>query len=306
MPPAEDLTFRNIDEPNLRAGFSRWVDRLDESKAECVPARNLYSGDHWGIVNSLEGVTAASQIDAAVWICSAGYGLIGIDSNIKPYSATFSFGHPDTICKWNPLNSRQDDLALWWQLHEKWGGPDQSLPRSITQVAAADPDTPLLVVASKNYLGAIANDVMRAAQALREVDLLSVISTGTNIIPGLDGNLLSSTAALSSSVGGNLRTLNIRLARAILEESTGEELRASRLNSKFKRWIEESPPLPTYERSAMTDDGISLYIFEALTDNQKTSWSMLLRRLRDSGRACGQERFSRLYDSMKLQSVVDK
>lgn len=262
MPPAEDLTFRAIDEPIIRAGFSRWVDRLDESRAECVPARNLYSGDHWSIVNSLEDVAAASEINAVVWICSAGYGLIGIDSNIKPYSATFSFRHPDTICKWDPLHSRQDDLALWWQLLEKWGGPDQSLPRSITQVAAADPETPILVVASKNYLGAIANDVKRAAQALREVDLLSVISTGTKIIPGLDANLLSSTAALSSSVGGNLRTLNIRLARAILRESPGEEIRASCLNSKFKRWIAVSPPLPTYDRSTMTDDGISMYIFE--------------------------------------------
>jgi len=293
--------LRDVHAPNLRAGFAKWADRLEGSNAERIPARILYSGDHWSIVNSLESVAAASDIDAVLWVCSAGYGLIGIDSNIKPYSATFSSRHPDTVCKWSQINSQQNDLALWWQLHEKRDGPDLSLPRSIAQVATADPESPLLVVASKNYLAAIANDVNSAAQALREQDLLIVISTGTNNIPGINGNLLPSSAALSNSVGGNLRTLNIRLARAILEESTVEDLRASCLNSKFRQRIAVAPPLPKYERSAIKDDGISQYILEALNDNQETSWSLLLRRLRDSGRACSQERFSRLFNSVKLR-----
>ena len=303
VPPAPGLTLRDVHAPDLRTGFANWLDRLDGCSADSIPARRLYAGDHWSIVQTLEGVADTSGFDAAVWVCSAGYGLMGIDAKIKPYSATFSSPHPDTVCKWNRGASRLKDRISWWELQSEWSGPDPSLPRSITKVASADPESPLLVVASQVYLGAIVKDVQRAAQVLRNPDLLCIISTGTNLLPGLEANLLTSSAALQGSAGGSLRTLNIRLARIILGESTAGDLRASCLNSNFTQRVAVAPPLPRYDRDSMTDDGIRQYIAESLTKELETSWSFLLRRLRDSGRACSQERFSRLFQSTKSELV---
>ena len=88
--------MRGIDARDVDSAFAEWSSRLERCTAEPVPARRLYAGDHWSVVQYLEDVAAASKLDSAIWVCSAGYGLIGIDTNIKPYSATFSSRHLDT------------------------------------------------------------------------------------------------------------------------------------------------------------------------------------------------------------------
>ena len=34
---------------------------------------------------------------AQLWACSAGYGLIRADALVRPYAATFTSGHPDSV-----------------------------------------------------------------------------------------------------------------------------------------------------------------------------------------------------------------
>ena len=299
--PAAELMLRDVQAPDSSSGLKEWLERLEASGVESIPARNLYAGDHWSIVQSLEVVAANLGLDAIIWVCSAGYGLIGIDTKIKPYSATFSYPHPDTVCRWEPSELPSQRRSLWWESLQDWSGPDPTLPRSIAGLASQESDTPLLVVASKVYLGAISDDLRKAALVVSNSDQLSVISTGTTTIPGLDSNLLPSSAALSKNVGGNLRTLNVRLARMILSESSIEDFRASRLQKKFRQLVDCAEPLPKYDREAMTDESIKQYILNALTENLAASHSPLLRQLRDSGRACSQGRFSRLFDSTKAE-----
>ena len=156
-------------------------------------------------------------------------------------------------------------------------------------------------MASRVYLGAIVNDVQKAVLALCDPDLLCIISTGTNRIPGLDGNLLPSSMALQGRVGGSALSLNIRLARTILAESTVKNLRASCLKSELKKWVAAGRPLPRHEREAITDQEVQQYIAEALTKDSEITWGSLLCRLRDGGRACGQERFSSLFQTTKAE-----
>ena len=306
VPPIEGLKLRSVEAADLQVGFAKWLARLDECCVETVSARKLYAGDHWSVVQSLEDAAYASGLNAVVWICSAGYGLVGIDANIKPYSATFSLHHPDSIFRWNRTVSHLDSKVLWWQLHGRWGGPDSSLPRSISEVAASDPESPLLVVASRDYLRAIGRDVQCAAKVLCDSDLLCIISTGTKRLLGLEANILPTGASLQKSVGGSLHSLNVRLARTILAESSVEELSASLLNTKFARRLEITPPIPRYERELMTDEKVREYISESLAEDSDASWSSLLRKLRSSGRACKQERFSYIFKSTKANLVGDE
>ena len=59
--------------------------------------------------------------------------------------------------------------------------------------------------------------------------------------------------------------------------------------------LEEQPELVKYERKTMSDDEVMEYIAGEISRNPKLKASPLLRKLRDSGRACEQKRFGRLY-----------
>ena len=303
--PGPRMWLRDIEAANLRDGFSEWLKRLEECAEEADLARNLYAGDHWSVVQSLEDTAHASGLDAKVWVCSAGYGLVRIDARVKAYSATFSLHHPDSMLRWNPTEAHSRKKESWWQLHQEWSGPEPTQPRSISGLAASDPESPMLIVASHDYLRAIGRDVKRALLELQIPDSLSIISTGTKRLPDLEANLLPSGAALQASVGGSMHSLNIRLARRILRECGAEELRASTLTSRLKHWLQLMPQTSRTVRRRLTDAEVQKYVVDSLTEDEHASWSLLLRRLRDSSRACRQERFVSIFRCEKSKLVGD-
>ena len=295
--PEESLKFRHVTKASIEKGFDAWVERVKESVDGTLPARSLYAGDHWSVAGSLEHVAEASGFKATIWVCSAGFGLIGIDSRIKPYSATFSSSHPDTVCRWGDGKYRRSNKEIWWQLQTEWPGPDPSAPRSITGLAAADPACPLMVVASRDYMEGILNDCRRAREELADPDLLSIVSAGSRDLPGLNANLLPSDVSLRQLVGGSVRALNIRYTRRILSEVGYQDLRASVLHRKCSRFVAQSPRLPAISRTQTSDEDVREFIWATLEQYGMTGRTTLLRRLRESGRACSQNRFSRIFDS---------
>ena len=305
--PADGLKMRDVQADHLDVAFEEWRWRLERSDAETLTARHLYSGDHWSVVQSLEEKAYASGIKPTIWVCSAGYGLIAIDAAIKPYSATFSANHPDTVCRWRPsANARGRNGLAWWDRLQAWTGPEPESPRSISALAKSSPEIPLLVVASNNYIKAIGQDLKQAAGCLEDSDLLSVISTGTKSLRGLDANLILSSSSLQRTMGGSLISLNVRLARAILSGIPYPNLRAPVLRAKVGRLVEESLPVTKVVRGRMSDEEVRGYIEASLKQDSRISWSVLLRRLRHNGKACRQERFSQLFKSVKSGLDLDQ
>ena len=299
--------MQDIQADHLDAAFEEWRRRLERSDAETLAARHLYAGDHWSVVQSLEKEAHACGIRPTIWVCSAGYGLIAIDAAIKPYSATFSANHPDTVTRWKPTGKAHPRYGLsWWDRLRAWAGPEPELPRSISEVAKSSPELPLLVVASNNYIKALGRDLKQAAGHLEDPDLLSVISTGTKLLPGLDANLILSSSSLQRTLGGSLISLNARLARVILSEVPYTNLRAPALRAKVGRLVEASIPAAKVVRGRMSDQEVRRYIAASLKEDPRISWSALLHRLRRSGKACRQERFSDLFKSVKYGPDLDQ
>lgn len=295
--PEESLKLRHVRKSSIEDGFDAWKKRLNGSEHSTLPARSMYAGDHWSVATSLEQIAASSGYRAATWVCSAGYGLIGIDSEISPYSATFSSSHPDTVCRWGDGKYRRSYKEIWWQLQSEWPGPDPNAPRSIADLAAADPTRPLVVVASRDYMEGIFNDCKRARDALEDPNLLSIVSVGSRDLPGLSANLLPSDISLRLLVGGSVRALNIRYTRKILEDIGYNDLRASVLHRKCITLLDQSPKLHSISRTRTSDDEVREFILAALKQCGMIGRTALLRRFRESGRACGQDRFSRIFDT---------
>ena len=91
------LRFRNVRRADVATKAALWLERVADSRCDSVRVRELYSGDHWSVARSFEGLLLAGSSPIRLWVISAGFGLLQVDDCVKPYSATFSRKHPDSI-----------------------------------------------------------------------------------------------------------------------------------------------------------------------------------------------------------------
>src|SRR5262245_47229972 len=93
------LRLRRLKGRNLEENAAAWISRLVSHQAPGVPACELYSGDHWHVARSLVEEGLRSNCRVNIWVCSAGYGLVPLGAELRPYSATFTAENPDAVCR---------------------------------------------------------------------------------------------------------------------------------------------------------------------------------------------------------------
>ena len=235
----------------------------------------------------------------SVWVASAGFGLRAVGDPLKPYSATFVRRHPDSVIR--PVGGRTPhnrddpvaDPARQW-----WAAVTADFGRaSLRDLAARHPDRPLLVVASAIYLRAMRADLLEARGVLDRPDLLSVLSAGTQELPGLNEHLLPCDARMRQCVGGVLGSLNVRVARRLLCQTRSERPELPELRRLATELLEAQPALIRPSRTSLDDQQVQRYIVRALRRNPGVTHSRLLKQLRADGFACEQKRFKGLYSS---------
>jgi len=273
---------------------SHWIERLESRLSSNVEAEFLYCGDQWKIAAALPTVAASGGIDARLWVCSAGYGLIPVSASVQPYSATFSARHPDSV-RQRFIGTGKTPLSDWWNALSVWEGPARGEPRTIQQLVEVDPRTPLIVVASPVYLSAMRADLHAAVSRLSSPDLLTIISAGSAEIGSLHCNILPCDGRLQSILGGALMSLNTRVARRLLESPIEWPLRCSEAAKTFAVMMKKCPVAVSYDRKPMSDTEVRDFILKHLSVDPGLKHSPLLRLLRDEGKACEQKRFRALF-----------
>ena len=121
-----------------------------------IAARDLYAGEHWMVACGLPDLAGGGRI--RLWVCSAGYGLIPADAPVRPYAATFTGGHPDSV------PGGADGATAWWHALSLWEGPSSGQPRSIRELAAKEPAASYPAGAFRSYLHACRDDIAAASQ----------------------------------------------------------------------------------------------------------------------------------------------
>jgi hypothetical protein len=109
------------------------------------------------------------------------------------------------------------------------------------------------------------------------------------------GFLMPGGARLRTAVGGALHSLNARVARQAIVEASNWLSSAKALAETIQLWIDASVPAPQYARKRMSDDQVRTYIRRERGRDGHATRTALLRSLRDSGQACEQGRFRRLF-----------
>ena len=286
---APECRLRSIRPGPLRQRAREWMERLrHQTNRICVA--DLYSGDHWSTVRSLR----SSRFDVRVWVCSAGYGLVGVEDQLSAYSATFSKNHPDSVLR-DVTDAARDKVApLWWSALSRWRGPTKKNPRTITEIAERYPNSPLLIVASETYLYALAPDVRGAVWQFADPEYLAIISAGTKSLDGLTKHLVPCDARFQSVVSGARLSLNIRLAKKILAEARTLP-RLSTIRRRLQRLSETLPEIESHDRTPLSDAQVHRFIRKELRRDPSQCHTPLLRKLRQSGYACEQSRFATLY-----------
>jgi len=274
--------------------FATWTRRLSTSPATAFPAVDLYAGEHWQVARTLP--VQVLPRPATLWVCSAGYGLIPASAAIRPYAATFAVGGVDSV--------GEDKSAVrdWWTRLTEWPGPAAGQPRSFADLARREPHATIIAVLSEAYQRACAVDVSAAANLLRDAEQLSVIGPATSDLAGL---VVPVTARLQPHLGGSLLSLNARVAAFLLHSSVddGHDLRRARLRERVEQATVATPVRVTRTAGQrLTDEEVRAFICEHLGD-RAASATVLLRRLRLSGRSCEQARFGQLFAEVSAQGV---
>lgn len=305
-PAAPRVQLRNHVGPTVERRFESWLATLQEGVADTpVPVKNLYAGDHWQRGCGLPAIAAQHGGTVRLWVCSAGYGLIPVESRVFPYSATFSRGHPDAV--WRPEDGRSHPAAVreWWRLLATWRGPDPEAPRSISALTARTDGAPIWVVASPTYLAAMQPDLLAAARTSAAPDRLVLISAGAKSLEGLDDHLLRFDWRLQGDagpLGGAAMSLNVRVAELLLQGDW--KCGTAAVRARLATLVEELPPRVPIARKRVSELEVEEYVRAELRRNPDARPSPLLRKLRDElSWAFEEKRFRRIVTAVRSSSL---
>lgn len=272
--------------PGKRTGERavRWIERIATTGADTVPARNLYAGEHWDVARNLPAA-AEAFVRPMLWVASAGWGLIPADAAIRPYSATFSLRHLDSVA------STTAGTRAWWGELSRWEGPTSGIARSLTALLTDHPRDRLLLVLSQSYLAACSAD-LRATLEQASDGQVSLISAGATPHADLADVMLPVDARLQHLVGGSRGSLNVRIAKHLLTAGLSNH---AAMSEHLRCLLAVSPKLISYGRQRLNDNDVLAFIRTRLSADPTLSHSRLLRALRDAGMACEQARFADLF-----------
>jgi hypothetical protein len=264
---------------------ARWMQRLTASDLDTVRAEDLYAGEHWDIARALPRLAATGFARPTLWVASAGWGLIPIDAAIRPYSATFSTRHLDSVS--DNAQGAQD----WWSAIAAWQGPTPGAARSLTALVADHPRDRVLLVLSQPYFAACGND-LRDAITIANDSMISIIAAGVTPQPTFEAWQLPADARLQHHVGGTRGSLNVRIAADLFTTGLTDH---GAMSLHLRHRLTAAPDLPTYERRRLADDEVITFIRARRATDTNLSRTSLLRELRDGGMACEQARFADLF-----------
>jgi hypothetical protein len=301
----ENLYLRTIPSGTLEERASAWWQRLTRHQGPRIPAVDLYAGGHWAAIRNLCIVAEQVGFNQNLWAISAGYGLVLSSTCIHPYSATFSNSQPDAVtARTTDEKSRTELVQGWWNSLCSFSNPMIDGVRSFSTLVQRFSHDYFLIIASSDYILAIEQDLLNAISRLVDRRRLIIISSHAGVTgSSLNSYLIPSDARLQIHVGGALGALHARVAAMVLKNIKEWGFNAEVIRNKVEAIMSHSPPLPTYDRSPMTDCRVQNFIREALNQTPQASFTTLLRRLRDSGRACEQGRFKHLYNQVKGSGV---
>jgi hypothetical protein len=286
--------LREVAADDVESRALAWISRLDGTQST-RSARDLYAGECWRAGLDLTE-RADRLLPTSTWVLSAGLGLINLEDEVPAYGATLSSGHEDSVVRVTDKRSASEVRRSWWSALASWQGPvSPNRPRVISDLAR-DGAASIVVCAGRDYLTAIAPDLVEASEVLGPGRML-VFGSGAPEA-GLESAWVRVPGQLRLRFGGTMSSTGVRVASAVVADiARSGGLGGDEVRRRVASWCEATPPLPRFERKKLSDRDIELWISSDLEAHPgAVNKSAALRRLREDGLACEQSRFGRLHD----------
>lgn len=265
--PSTALMARNLPTAPISERVRIWNDRVELAKPT-TRLVDLYKGEGWTQAKRLADTAVQTGFDVEFLVASAGLGLRSINDMGPTYAATFARGHLDTVA------TTTSDTTLWWN----------QLPHS----TAPNPAVPSVWVLSESYAIAMRDQLANLDQSN------TLVFGGASTTP--ESIRVRSDRNLRSALGGTVTSLNTRSAIRWLEIANGSDLTATNVRQSWSVWARDVHHSETYNRRPLPDAAIRPLIKQMRKQQPKLSKTVALRNLRESGIACEQHRFSRLFE----------
>lgn len=277
----------DLDKP-IASLISAWMQNASEAVLKSsLSAEESYKGPHWSIARQ-----ASSEHRAHLHVISAGLGLLQANDLIPGYQATFSQGQKDSV----PEKNEENNAQAWWNNLSYHRLPGQDGPRAFETLMQLHPEDRYVVVASRPYIRAIAEDLEKGLRFLSSpISQCIVVTSGETGIQSLTPYILRSRSVMKQWLGGNMMTLNIRLGNQVLALARFQE-DLSTVKEKIEATVERLPaPIPTRVGRRCSESEVQHFILNLYMENPEISATRALRALRDSGMAFEEKKFRRLF-----------
>jgi hypothetical protein len=209
--------------------------------------------------------------------------LLQADKVVKPYSATFSNGHEDSVWRAEIAEDRRPVLLQWWQ----GVSADTRLADLLSR-----PGSTLLIAAGASYVDAMAEDIAEASEADRTGDGIAIISAGSS--PG--SLTLPVRGAQRALLGGTRGSLNTRTLAWLAERAADHGFRRDAMSAALEDLrVDEASIDVCPRRRTATDEEVAEVVQEFRARNPDLSRSRALGLLRQADIACEQRRFAGIW-----------
>lgn len=264
--PSESLMARSLPSGTVSERVNDWTSRIAVARPTSR-LLDLYKGEGWTQTKRLAATAQRTGFVPEIVVASAGLGLRSVNERGPSYAATFARGHQDSVV------SSASDAMVWWS----------HLPHTV----APGPDLSSIWVLSDSYAQAMQEQI----QTLDPDSAL--VFGGAASTP--DALRVRSDRSLRPALGGTMTSLNTRMAIRWLELSGGHSPTSEVARKAWADWARHAQQTERYHRRPLPDDTIRQLILEMLGRQPTLSKTQALKDLRESGIACEQRRFSRLF-----------
>lgn len=276
--PDVKCQVRSLPSGSVDERHDEWTRRIRRGHP-VTPLRHLYRGEAWLQALGLAADATDRGFRVRMMVASAGLGLRHVDSLAPSYSATFTGGQADSVASGTP------HVRSWWS---RLGNSEHS--ESLVESS----DRRVLLVLSESYARAMHEDLVALGRRRGEVVMIG----GAEDVEGL--HRVRSDRALRAELGGTGSSLNLRIARAWLGQQDDGVLWDADAQHRWTKWCNSVRREERYNRTPGEDAEIVSAIEKLVALDQTLSATRALRIFRDSGMACEQKRFGRLFRSVKV------
>jgi len=207
--------LRSVGQARVSDRVERWVALVDAAPRRCVAA-DLYAGEYWRTGMELASCgTWSGQIGISA--ISAGLGLVGIHDEVPMYEATLAPRHPDSVLRTSDPAAPSHVRRQWWDELTRAEVLRRHGPQRLADLGADGSSISVMACLGRNYLDAVATDLIALAGRLRDPERVIVFASGAPLA-GLEECWVAVSANLRLTLGGSLHSTNLRAAKAVLAE----------------------------------------------------------------------------------------